>query len=286
MKPREFSLRNAVAALAILFACTNSASADWIWDLRGEVSYDDNLSNSDRDADQRGDFAFSGQARFGRFDSNVSDALRFTITADLDARALATYQDFNRVILGSSASLRYRFGLGAMAPFIRLEGSGGYANFEQNLQDGWRYQVGLTIGKRITERLALDASYSFEDIQGSIRLFDRFSNSFALTASFDLTEKTRLTVAYEFREGEVVSYAVPPRPDIVALSNAHQPVDTFGRIYEAYNLNATSHIFAFGISQALTQSISVNVRYELLETYRDQFSYVSNILRVSIHASF
>ncbi len=286
MKRRRFSFLEVFAAVVLLFCHTDSALADWIRDLRGEVSYDDNLSNSDRDADQRADFAFAGQARLGRFWTNASDALRLTVTGDLDARAFARYQDFNRVLLGSSASLRYRFGLGAMAPFVRIEGGGGYANFEQNLQDGWRYRAALTIGKRMTDRLAIDASYIFENIGGSIRLFDRRSNSFALAASFDLTEKTQLTAFYEFRDGEVVSYAVPPRPDLLALSNANRDVSTFGRIYEAYNLDAMTNTFAFGISQALTQSVSVNVRYEWSETWRDQISYVDNILRLSIHASF
>jgi opacity protein-like surface antigen len=286
VKCRRFSLLEIFAAVALLFSRTGSATADWIRDFRGEISYDDNLSNSDRESEQRGDFAFDGQAHFGRFVSNFSDDLRITVTADLDARAFARYQDFNRVLLGSFASLRYRFGLGAMAPFVRIEGGGGYANFEQNLQDGWRYRAAITIGKRLTERLALDASYVFEDIGGSIRLFDRRANSFALTAAFDLTEKTQLTAVYEFRDGEVVSYAIPERPDIAALSNVHQEVNTFGRIYEAYNLDANTNTLAFGISQALTQSVSVNVRYEWRETSRDQLSYISNILRVYIHASF
>ena len=286
MKHRRFSFLKIFAAVVLLFFHTDSALADWIRDLRGEVSYDDNLSNSDRGADQRADFAFAGQARFGRFWTNASDALRLAVTADLDARAFARYQDFNRVLLGSSASLRYRFGLGAMAPFVRIEGGGGYADFEQNLQDGWRYRAAFTIGKRMTDRLAIDASYIFENIGGSIRLFDRRSNSFALAASFDLTEKTQLTAFYEFRDGEVVSYAVPPRPDLLALSNANRDVSTFGPIYEAYNLDAVTHTFAFGISKALTQSVSVNVRYEWLETSRDQISYVDNIVRISIHASF
>ncbi len=261
------------------------ARADWIRDLRGEVSYDDNLSNSDREADQKGDFAFAAQARFGRF-GELTDHLLLTITADLDARAYAEYQDFNRVLLASSASLRYRFGLGAMAPFIRIDASGGYANFEQNLQDGWRYRAGITVGKRITERLAIDASYAFEDIGARVRVFDRRANVFALTASFDLTAAMQLTAAYEFRDGEVVSYAVPPRPDLRALSNADQLVYTFGPLYEAYNLNATTNVFAFGISRALTQSVSINLRYEWQGTSRDQISYVDNVVRVSIHASF
>ena len=251
----------------------------------GDFSFIRNLSNSNRQADQRDDFAFAGQAHFGRFDE-ITDNLRLTMTADLDAQAFANYEDFNRVILGSTASLRYRFGLGAMAPFVRIEGSGGYANFEQNLQDGGRYRAGITAGKRITERLALDASYFFEDIGGRIRLFDRRSNTFALTASFDLTETTRLTAAYEFRDGEVISYAIPPRPDIVALANARRTVDTFGQPYVAYNLDAATHSFGIGVSQVLTQSVSLNVRYQWQQTSRAQLSYSNNILRVSIHAAF
>lgn len=271
--------------MALLLAGAGPATADWIRDFRSEMSYDDNLSSSDREADQRGDFALAGQARFGRF-GELTDDLRLTVTADLDARTFARYEDFNCVILGSTASLRYRFGLGAMAPFVRIEGSGGYANFEQNLQDGGRYHTGIAIGKRITEQLAIDASYFFEDIGGRIRLFNRRSHTFALTAAFDLTETTRLIAAYEFRNGEVISYAVPERPDIVALANAHRPVDTFGRIYEAYNLDAMTNTFAFGISQALTQSLSINVRYEWQETSREQLSYIGNLFRVSFHASF
>jgi hypothetical protein len=280
-----FSLWVAFAVIALLLAGAGSATADWIRDFRSEISYNDNLSNSDREADQHGDFSLAGQVRFGRF-GELTDHLRFTVTADLDARAFDRYEDFNRVILGSTASLRYRFGLGAMAPFVRIEGSGGYAKFGQYLQDGGRYRAGITIGKRMTERLAIDTSYFFEDIGGRIRLFDRRSHTVALTASFDLTETTRLTAAYEFRDGEVVSYAVPPRPDIVALANTRRPIDTFGRTYTAYNLDAMTHTIAFGISQALTKSISLNARYEWQKTSREQLSYVSNILRVSVHASF
>lgn len=285
MKRRRFSLLDAGTAFILLLSGASRANGDWIRDFRGEFIYNDNLSNSNRQADQRDDFAWAGQAHFGRFDE-ITDNLRFAMTADLDAQAFASYEDFNRVILGSTASLRYRFGLGAMAPFVRVEGSGGYANFEQNLQDGGRYRAGISAGKRMTERLAIEASYFFEDIGGQIRLFDQRSNTFALTASFDLTQTTRLIAGYEFRDGEVISYAVPPRPDIVALANARRTVNTFGQPYVAYNLDASTHALGIGISQALTPSFSLNVRYQWQQTSRAQLSYSNNILRVSIHAAF
>ena len=67
-----------------------------------------------------------------------------------------------RISTASFLARRHRFAialdLGAMAPFVRIEAGGGYANFEQNLQDGWRYRAAITIGKRMTDRLAIDAS--------------------------------------------------------------------------------------------------------------------------------
>lgn len=276
---------NACATFVLLLPGASRSNGDWIRDFRGEVSYDDNLSNSNRGADQRDDFALEGHARFGRF-GELTDDLRLTVTADLDARTFVHYEDFNSVTVGSTMSLRYRFGLGAMAPFVRVEGSGGYADFKQTLQSGGRFRAGIAIGKRLTERLALDASYFFEDIGGHIRLFERRSHTFALAAAFDLTERTQVTAVYELREGEVISYAVPPRPDIVALANDRREVDTFGRPYVAYNLDATTHTLAFGVSQALTESVSVSARYEWQATNRSQISYFGNVVRVSIHAEF
>src|SRR5689334_12689920 len=152
-----FFSRTGVGLLFLLLV-SSRVRGDWIRDLRGEVSYNDNLSNSDRSADQESDFSFDGHVALGRF-GELTDHLRLTVTADLDGRAFAHYDDFNSVTISSSAVLRYRFGLGAMAPFVRIEASGGYAAFEQSIQSGERVHAGVTIGKRLTERFAIDASY-------------------------------------------------------------------------------------------------------------------------------
>lgn len=271
--------------LLLLLGSSHAQGGDWIRDFRGEVSHDDNLSNSNRAADARDDFSFAGRASVGRF-GELTDDLRLTVTADLEARAFARYDDFNSLTIGSTAALRYRCGLGAMAPFVRLEAGGSYAAFEQSLQSGGRFRTGITLGKRVSERVALEASYFYDDIGGEIRVFDRFSHAFALHGALDLTERTRLNTGYELRSGEVVSYAMPPRPDIVALANDRRMVDTFGTPYVAYNLDAVTHTLSLGVSQALAHSLSVNVRYEWQYTTRSHLSYTNNVLHLSIHAAF
>ena len=285
MSRARFSLPNLLTAIVLSLAAAGSSSGDWIRDFGGDVSYDDNVSRSNREADERQDVAFRALAHLGRFDQ-LSDDLRLTLTADFSGEAWERYQDFNNATAAGTASLRYRFGLGAWAPFVRVEGSAGYASFEQSLQDGGRYRSGVTFGKRLTERLSIAASYHFDDNESRVRVFDQQAHHFSLAGSFDLSETTQITAGYELREGEVISYAVPPRPDIVALANALRPVDTFGGNYVAYNLDATTHAFSVGVSQAFTRFLALNLRYERQETSRAHLYYINNIFNASLHASF
>ena len=58
---------------SILLLAASLARADWIRDFRADVGYNDNLSNSNREADERDDFFFTGHASFGRFGELTDD---------------------------------------------------------------------------------------------------------------------------------------------------------------------------------------------------------------------
>ena len=272
-------------SLACWLLLATSAPADWVLDLRTDVLYDDNLSHSNREADERDDGSNGAAIHAGRFDQ-LTDDLRLAVTADVAARTWWQYGDFNEVAAGGTASLRYRFGLGALAPFLRVEGSAAYAAVEDELQAGGRYRAGVTIGKRLTERLALDLSYGYEQREGRLRVFEQKGHTLSVRAAFDLTSTTQVSAGYQVRWGEVVSYAMPPRPDVVALANARLPVRTFGDPYVAYNLDARTHTFWCGLSQALTDWLAVSVRYEHQATARGHLHYRNNLFTAAIDASF
>jgi hypothetical protein len=73
----EVSFWNGCAAFALLLRGASRPNGDWNRDFRGEIMNDGNLSNSNRDADQRKDFALKGHSRFGRF-GELTDRLRRT----------------------------------------------------------------------------------------------------------------------------------------------------------------------------------------------------------------
>ena len=263
---------------------TTTVRADWIRDFSLSGSYNDNISNSQRSADVRSAWSSAATARVGKF-TQLSEALRFTFTLDLAAQLWTDYPNLNNFETGGTAALRWRFGLGAMAPFLRAEVSAHYAGFGQDLQDGGRYRGAITLGKRLTERLEVQAAFLLDSAQAVSQVFDQNGIGFVLRAAFDLTNRTQLTLDYTYRHGEVISYAVPPRPDIVALANNRIAVNTFGQPYVAYNLDATTQGFAVGLNQALTENLGCSCRYERWETSRSFLQYTNNVFILSFRLS-
>ena len=263
---------------------TTTGRADWIRDFSLGGSYNDNISNSQRGADVRSDWSSVATARVGKF-TQLSEALRFTFTLDLAAQLWTDYPNLNNFETGGTAALRWRFGLGAMAPFLRAEVSAHYAGFGQDVQNGGRYRGAITLGKRLTERLEVQAAFLLDSAQAESQVFDQKGIGFALRAAFDLTNRTQLTLDYTYRYGAVISYAVPPRPDIVALANDRVALNTFGQPYVAYNLDATTQGFAVGLNQALTGNLGCSCRYERWETSRSFLQYTNNVFILSFRLS-
>ena len=283
---RSSDLRRLMLAAALIFVAAADANADWVREFRAEGLYNSNVSRSNREEDRLDDFAFGASVRFGKFTHfDSADRLRFTFTLDLDSQAFAEFDDFNNISAGATGSLRYRFGVGASAPFIRVEGGLRWTDFNDELQDGVRSELAVVVGKRIFERLELQAGYVFDHTQTRTSLYDQQGDGFFVRAAFDLTSSTQLTAEYSFRDGEVVSYNVPPRPDLVALANTRLDVNNFGTPYVAYNLDATTQRGAFGIHQAITRNVGVSVRYELQSTTRDQIDYTSHVFLAAVQIS-
>lgn len=272
-------------AIAICCGAMHGARADWIREFKAEGLYNSNVSRSNRPADRLDDFALGGSARVGKF-TQLADGLRLAFTLDLDGQFFAEYQDLNNASAGATASLRYRFGLGARALFVRAEGSVRWADFDDELQDGVRTRVALVAGKRVLERLELQVGYVFDQTETRTELYDQEGHAGLVRATFDLTDRTQLSAEYSRRHGQVISYAVPPRPDLPALANVGLEVNTFGTPYVAYNLDATTQRAAFSIRHALTQTLGLSLSYEWQQTSRSHVQYLNHVVLAAVQFSF
>ncbi len=203
------------------------ARADWRFDAETGVFYDSNLSNSDRASDVKSDFAWKTDARAAD-GFQLSRDLRLTLGADLHGAVWRQYYDFNEIGGGALASLRYRFGLGRRAPWILLEERIGYDGFRETMRSGWDESLRLRGGVALSERIGLEAGYTFGNFAARDNFFDRQGNRGDVRLVVDLTSSLQIALGYSYRYGDIIAYAVPPRPDLFLIASEREQVSTFG----------------------------------------------------------
>ena len=154
-----------IIGLAVLLALVSGAArADWRVDAETGALYDSNLSNSERASDVKDDWAWQSNLRVGNGFQLARD-LRLNLGVDLREQVWARFDAFNNVAPGGTASLRYRFGLGRLAPWVLIEDRLAYAFFKEGDRSGLDNRFRIRGGFGITERLSLEAAYTFDDYE-------------------------------------------------------------------------------------------------------------------------
>ncbi len=276
-----------ILVIVCLIACVQSAWAkqDWIFDIRSGVLYNSNVSNSDRSADVEQDEAWRSMLSAGQ-GFQLNDDLRLSVFAEMESEVWLTYSGLTNIRPGLASNLRYRFGLGKDAPWIRLETKFDYADFNEARRSGWDVQPGLRAGVSLTERIRLEAGYEYEHFDARDAVFQADGHSLSLRGKIDLTSSTQLVIGYTYRHGDVTSAAIPPRPDIVKIADVREPIDTFDETYIAYRFEASTHAGTIAINQALTHSIALQASYEYRYTTHDPLHYINHVAELAVAISF
>jgi hypothetical protein len=273
-----------VTLLSGLLAMTlNFARAEWRLDMETGGFYDSNLSNSDRASDREYDLAWKTDLRIGN-GFQLSRDLRLNVAADLHSAVWDHYDGFNEIGAGTSAGLRYRFGLGRQAPWILLEERIGYDRFHETVRSGLDESLRLRGGIAISERIALEAAYIFGNFVAPDDFFDEQGHTANARVIVDLTSSLQIAIGYTYREGNVISYAVPPRPDILLLTSESRPVTTFGTnpLYTAYRLRGQTNAVSVSAGYALTRYLSVQLAYEYAVTSHDPLQYENHLVEAKL----
>ena len=194
------------------------------------------------------------------------------------------FDAFNEIGAGGAVDLRYRFGLGRQAPWILLEERTGYDRFHETARSGWDESLRFRGGIAISERIALEAGYRFENFAAPDDFFDLQGHSGNARVIVDLTSSWQITLGYTYRDGDVISYAVPARPDILLLTSESRSVTTFGTdpLYTAYRLRGQTHAVSVSAGYAVTRDLSVQMAYEYAATSHDPLRYENHSVEVKI----
>ena len=276
---------NAVRAtgLALLLASLlSTARADWRIDAESSFLYDNNLSNSDRATDKEDDFAWQSDLEIGDAFQLTRD-LRLNLAADLRGEVWARFATFDNVAPGTTVGLRYRFGLGSLAPWLLVEDRAGLASYRDDGRSGFQNRFRIRGGFGISERLAVECAYTFDDFEANDPFWSLSGHSGAIRLTFDATSSLQVALGYSYRDGDVISYAFPPRPDLVALASERQPDNAFGTpFYTAYRLHASTNAVSASASYSLSRYTSIQVTYEFRDTSSGSLEYTNHLVEAKI----
>jgi opacity protein-like surface antigen len=260
----------------------STARADWHFDAETGAFYNSNLSRSDRAADEQNDWAWKSDVRAG-YGMQLSRDLRLNLAGDVGGEVWDRFDAFNNVDLGASVGLRYRFGLGRQAPWIVAEDRLAHEFFNEDVRNGWANDFRIRGGVAITDRLSIEAGYLFNHFAARDNFFDLEGHGGSIRLTFDVTSSLQIALGYAYRYGDVISYAVPPRPDILAISIEREGVTSFGNPpYTAYRLQASTNAFSVSAGYTVTRNISVQVSYEYANTSHDSLKYENHLVEANI----
>src|SRR6059058_5002985 len=273
-------------SIILLILFSSFARAEWRFEGETGVVYNSNLSNSDRSADVRDDWAWRSDISAANGLQLTRD-LRLNLGADMRGEVWDRFDAFNTIGPGASAGLRYRFGLGRQAPWVLMEDRFGYDRFHDTAQSGYDNVLNLQAGIALSDRIALEGGYAFESFVAPDNFYDRQVHRGNASILFDVTSSLQVTVSYIYREGDVISYAVPRRPDIARFSIEREDEDEFGQpLRTAYKLLGRTHALSFSLAYQLTKHASVQLGYEYAITTHDPLEYEKHLVEVKIAVAY
>jgi hypothetical protein len=272
--------------MVLLILFSSFARAEWRIEAETGVVYNSNLSNSDRSADVRDDWAWRSDISAAN-GLQLSRDLRLNLGADLRGEVWDRFGAFNTIGPGASAGLRYRFGLGRQAPWVLLEDRFGYDRFQDTAQSGYDNVLNFQAGIALSDWIALEGGYAFESFAAPNDFYDRQVHRGNARMVFDVTSSLQVTVGYTYREGDVISYAVPPRPDIARFSIEREDQDEFGQpLRTAYKLLGRTHALSFSVAYQLMKYASVQLGYEYAITTHDPLQYENHLVEANIAVAY
>src|SRR6185503_12614617 len=149
---RTFAARCAIACVLLMVGTQGASGADWTLDADASLAYDDNLSRASAPVDVRADWGGAIAVSASSFAApSALDALVVAIRGG--AEVFHRYHGLDNGSIEATAAYRRKCGLGLEAPWLLLEASAAYYDYDVNLRTGPRFTLRAGFGKRFSDTL-------------------------------------------------------------------------------------------------------------------------------------
>ena len=276
--------RGAVLVFAWLVAARVAAAADY--DASAGLLYQDNVSRADRSADREAD-------GWARADAGVQQVQPVGLAGaawarvEAGAEAAFTFDDLSSVRLGGALGASYKMGLGPRAPRLELAVPVDHAWYGDPDRQRWVVRPAVHLRKRVSESLELDGFLLHESTDAASALFDAEALEGGAVLRWQGEGPWSAQAGYRLRDGDVVAYATPPRPDLVADADlVVTGLETFGHPMNGYRLEARTQRVLVGAGFALDERSMIEMGYEWQDTRAGDLQYDDHLVHLGWRRAF
>jgi hypothetical protein len=279
---RDYFVLGSAAALlsfAILFAMTSTAHSEWFTDAEVSAVYESNINRAIVERDRKSDVALMPAVSFGHY-TQLADSISLAVSADLKYHGFARFNGLDHLESGLTASLKYKWGLGSYAPWVKVFGSGEHMDYREDFRDEDLVRSGFLSGRRINERFSAQIGYAYESGSARDSRFDARNSVVSAKIDYLLTESVQAWIGYAFGSGIYVvnlpfAGAAPSIPRAVR-------VDTFKEPMQAFQLRATARILSLGASKALTSHWSADISSDFVDIFGNGRHYPDSLYKADV----
>jgi hypothetical protein len=279
-------IRHVCLGFAALFLVPAAVRADdWAPNLTLSGTWNDNASNADRAEDRLSAWQIQADVLASqRYTLRGADSLHLSFHAA--AEWWPQYNNLSGAAVGGRAAWEHKFGLGALAPVFSAELAGDFVDAHEDGRRGTTGGVTLALRKRFNNVWRGSITEEFNELYARQAVYDRAGAQTTVEVARELDEVARLTFAVFYRDGDVLSYATPPRPDLVTVAPDRMPVTTFDRDFVAYSIKAATVGARVAYIRAVTEESAVILSYEYRHTERSPLRYVNQLVSLALVRQF
>lgn len=256
------------------------------WHLRTEVVWHDNVTNAERPEDllpalQWGGELVAGQVRM------VEGGHRLLVSGGLRMEVWPRFEGLNLVAPGVALGWEFKPGLGPRRPVLAAGVVGERVAAGESDRHGWGGAARLLGRQRLGTDWLIVAGHEWRRFDARGRAFARTGREWFGRLEWSATSDWTLALEAREREGDVVSYSRPPRPDLEAIGKPIIQVGTFEQAapWIAYYFQARTRSAAVEVQRHWGRS-SLTLRHEHRQTRHAGPGYRNRLIGISVSTRF
>jgi hypothetical protein len=245
----------ALAACAYFIAAPDAAHADWIVASDAVARHNDNVGNVNNAFDRVADSSVTAKLSVYQLLPIGAD-YSLGLGASLGGEVYDRLSGLSNGSADAVVSLRKKWGLGALAPWMRIQTSLGRTIVDDGYRDATVYRDSVAVGKRLDSGWNLRAEYAYErraanpqaEHAGNLSsdVFSTQGRSAQLGAEYLLSERFILVAGALRRSGDII-VSSSPWTYLSARAFAIAPDPSFGAHYLAYRLGGETSGLRLGL---------------------------------------